>query len=193
MTSTLTVGNRSSAVTQLQQQLAKLGHYKAKVDGDYGPITKKAVASFEKKAGLKADGVADGKTRDALAKAAKPSVPALKVGSSGAKVKQLQQNLQALGFYKSAVDGSYGPVTRAAVQAFEKKHGWKADGIAGSRVQETAAKEAKALPKPTWQTVKAPPEDYRVVTFRGAKVNVRTKVMIERAESYMKAMGLKSK
>lgn len=193
MTSTLNVGVRSSAVTQLQQQLAKLGHYKAKVDGDYGPVTKKAVASFEKKAGLKADGVADGKTRDALAKAAKPSVPSLKVGSSGPKVKALQQHLKTLGFYKSTVDGSYGPVTKAAVQAFEKKHGWTPDGIAGSRVQETAAKEAKAKPKPSWQTVKAPPSDYRVVSFRGVKVNVRTRVMVERAESYMKAMGLSSK
>ncbi len=194
MTSTLNVGARSSAVTQLQQQLAKLGHYKARVDGSYGPITKKAVAAFEKKAGLKADGVADGRTRDAIAKAVKPAGPkALKVGSSGPAVKTLQSQLKQLGYYKAAVDGSYGPVTRAAVQAFERKHGWKADGIAGATVQATLAKEVKAQPKPSWQTVKAPPADYRIVSFRGVKVNVRTRVMIERAESYMKKMGINSR
>lgn len=195
MTSTINVGTRSSAVTQLQQQLAKLGHYKSKIDGDYGPVTKKAVAAFEKKAGLKVDGIADGKTRDAIAKAAKPSVSALKVGSSGARVKTLQSQLKALGYYKSTVDGSYGPVTKAAVQAFERKHGWKADGIAGATVQATLAKEVKALPKASesWKTVKAPPADYRVVSFRGVKVNVRTRVMIERAESYMKQMGINSR
>lgn len=194
MTSTLNVGTRSSAVKVMQQQLAKLGHYTVRVDGDYGPLTKKAVASFEKARGLRADGVADGQMRDALAKAvAPPPLKALKVGSSGPSVRALQTRLQALGFYKSTIDGSYGPVTKAAVQAFERKHGWNADGIAGNRVQETAKKEAAALPKPSWQTVPAPRSDYRVISYRGVKVNVRTRVMIERAESYMRKMGLGSK
>lgn len=191
MTSTLTVGNRSAAVTQLQRQLSKLGLYKAKVDGSYGPITKQAVSAFEKQHQLKADGIADGKTRDALAKATAPG--AVKQGMSGARVKTLQTQLQRLGFYKAPVDGSFGPVTRAAVQAFERKHGWTADGVAGARVQATLAKEVKALPKPSWKTVGPPPSDYRIVTFRGVKVNVRTRVMIERAESYMKQMGINSK
>ncbi len=193
MTSTLNVGARSSAVTQLQQQLAKLGHYTARIDGAYGPVTKKAVSAFEKKQGLKADGIADGKTRDALAKATAPG--SLKVGASGARVKTLQTQLKKLGLYKATVDGSFGPVTKAAVQAFERKHGWTPDGVAGARVQAQLAKEVKALPKAstTWKTVKAPPADYRVVSFRGAKVNVRTRVMIERAETYMKQMGINSR
>ncbi|MDP3154443.1 MAG: peptidoglycan-binding protein [Archangium sp.] len=193
MTSTLTVGTRSSAVTQLQQQLSKLGHYKAKVDGSYGPVTKKAVSSFEKQHNLKADGIADGKTRDALAAAATTPAAPVKQGMSGAKVKTLQTQLQRLGFYKAPVDGSFGPVTKAAVQAYERKNGWKPDGIAGARVQASLAKDVKALPKADWKTVAAPPADYRIVNFRGVKVNVRTRVMIERAESYMKQMGINTK
>lgn len=194
MTSTLSVGNRSAAVTQLQQQLAKLGLYKAKVDGSYGPITKHAVSAFEKQQGLKADGIADGKTRDALAKVTAPATgAALKQGMSGAKVKTLQTQLQRLGLYRAPVDGSFGPVTKAAVQAFERKRGWNADGVAGARVQAALAEEVKALPKEDWKTVGAPPADYRIVNFRGVKVNVRTRVMIERAESYMKKMGINSK
>lgn len=190
MTSTLTVGTRSSSVTQLQQQLSKLGFYKAKVDGSYGPVTKQAVSSFEKQHKLKADGIADGKTRDALAAAATAPV---KQGMSGAKVKTLQTQLQRLGFYKAPVDGSFGPVTKAAVQAYERKNGWKPDGVAGARVQAALAKEVKALPKADWKTVAPPPSDYRIVNFRGVKVNVRTRVMIERAESYMKQMGINTK
>lgn len=191
MTSTIAPGARSSAVTHLQQQLAKLGLYKARVDGDYGPITKKAVSSFEKQHQLKADGVADGRTRDALAKATAPGP--VKQGMSGARVKSLQNQLQRLGLYKAPVDGSFGPVTKAAVQAFERKHGWNPDGVAGARVQAALAKEVKALPKPNWKTVGPPPADYRIVSFRGVRVNVRTRVMIERAESYMKQMGINSK
>lgn len=194
MTSTLTVGNRSSAVTQLQQQLSKLGFYKAKVDGSYGPITREAVSSFEKQHKLKADGIADGRTREALAAATAPAAAApVKQGMSGAQVKTLQAQLQRLGFYKAPVDGSFGPVTKAAVQAFERKHGWTPDGVAGARVQAMLAKEVKALPKADWKTVAAPPSDYRIVNFRGVKVNVRTRVMIERAESYMKQMGINTK
>ncbi len=197
MTTTLTVGQRSSAVRQLQQQLAKLGHYKSTIDGSYGPVTRRAVAAFEKAKGLKADGIADPKTRSALSQAATtPATSALRQGMSGAKVKQLQTQLKKLGYYTASVDGSFGPVTKRAVQAFERKQGWKADGIAGAQVQAALAKAAAAKPAPSgasWQTVGAPPADYRIVSFRGVRMNVRTRVMIERAEKYMKQMGINSK
>ena len=195
MTSTLSVGTRSAAVRAMQQQLAKLGQYKEVIDGQYGPVTKKAVAAFEAANGLRADGVADGTTRDAIARAA-TNAKALFPGMIGARVEKLQAQLKRLGLYKAEVDGQYGPVTRAAVRAFERKHGWRTDGIAGQRVQEQLAKEVSKLPpppKPTWKTVKAPPSDYRIISFRGVKVDVRTRVMVERAESYMKKMGINSK
>lgn len=194
MTSTLTVGNRSTAVTRLQQQLSKLGLYKVSADGVYGPITRAAVSSFERAHGLKADGIADPTTRSAISAALKPST-ALRQGMTGERVETMQAQLQRLGLYQAPVDGRFGPVTQKAVQAFERAHGWRPDGVAGNRVQQTLAKEVKALPAPSqsWKTVKAPPADYRVVQYRGARVNVRTRVMIERAESFMKQMGLNSK
>ncbi|MFT3706041.1 MAG: peptidoglycan-binding protein [Archangium sp.] len=197
MTSTLNVGTRSAAVKALQTQLAKLGQYKAPIDGQYGPVTKKAVAEFEAANGFRTDGVADGTTRDAIARAAESKV-ALFPGMVNSRVKNLQSQLQRLGFFKGDVGGHYGPITRAAVRAFEKKHGWNQDGIAGKRFQETIAKEVKALPpapkpKETWKTVKAPPADFRHIPFRGVTVNVRTRVMVERAESYMRKMGINSK
>lgn len=197
MTSTLSVGTRSAAVRTMQEQLKKLGQYKAVIDGQYGPVTKKAVAAFETANGFRADGVADGTTRDAIARAAS-NPRALFPGMVGERVKTLQSQLKRLGFFKGDVGGHYGPVTREAVRAFERKHGWSADGIAGRRLQDQLAKEVKALPpapKPpeNWKNVKAPPEDYRIISYRGVKVDVRTKVMVERAESYMKKMGISSK
>ncbi len=190
--STLREGMRSAAVKQLQQQLDKVGTFNGPTTGYYGPITKGAVAAFERSHGLRADGIADPVTRAAIAKAATPSV-VLKEGMTGARVTKLQAQLQRLGFFHQAPTGYFGPITRAAVMAFEKKIGVRVDGNAGARVQAELAKRVAALPPaptPSWQNVAPPPNDYRVVSFRGVKVDVRTRVMIQRAESYMHKLGV---
>lgn len=60
----------------------------------------------------------------------------LLVGTRGGDVASLQGNLQQRGFYKGAVDGDFGPLTRDAVVAYQTKRGLTADGIVGP---ETAA------------------------------------------------------
>lgn len=55
----------------------------------------------------------------------------LQVGSSGSKVKTMQQRLISLGWLEGKADGEYGGATQAAVQAFQKSSGLWADGIAG--------------------------------------------------------------
>lgn len=55
-------GSRGNEVRQIQSKLKQLGHYKGSVDGIFGSDTKKAVISFQKSCGLKADGVAGPKT-----------------------------------------------------------------------------------------------------------------------------------
>jgi len=57
--------------------------------------------------------------------------PALHNGSQGEKVWKMQERLQALGYYQGEVDGQFGPGTRDAVIAFQKKNGLDADGLAG--------------------------------------------------------------
>ena len=47
----------SAKVKAVQQTLAKDGLYKGKVDGMIGPVTTNAVKAFQKKNGLKADGI----------------------------------------------------------------------------------------------------------------------------------------
>ena len=71
--------------------------------------------------------------------------PALHNGSQGEKVWKLQERLQALGYYMDAVDGQFGPGTRDAVIAFQKKNGLDADGLAGEETQRVLYSE-EAIP-----------------------------------------------
>lgn len=61
---------------------------------------------------------------------------ALKRGSRGDLVRQLQTRLRSWGYYSGTVDGVYGAKTESAVRAFQKRNGLTADGIVG---QKTAA------------------------------------------------------
>ena len=56
--------------------------------------------------------------------------PLLGYGSSGSWVKTLQEMLNRNG-YNLAVDGKYGPKTKAAVIGYQKAHGLKVDGLVG--------------------------------------------------------------
>lgn len=57
----------------------------------------------------------------------------LKPGDTGPEVKQLQQALASLGYYKGAIDGQYGPATKDAVTAFQTASHLTADGVAGPK------------------------------------------------------------
>ena len=54
-----------------------------------------------------------------------------RLGSSGSEVKQIQQKLKSLGYYKGSVDGIYGTQTKKAVTSFQRNCGITADGICG--------------------------------------------------------------
>lgn len=49
------------------------------------------------------------------------------------QTKTIQTRLKNWGYYTGAVDGIYGPKTKAAVIAFQKKNGLVADGIVGPK------------------------------------------------------------
>jgi len=55
----------------------------------------------------------------------------LSLGSQGPDVTELQKALTTLGFYKGAIDGYFGPLTQAAVKAFQKKYGLPVTGYFG--------------------------------------------------------------
>ena len=59
-------GSRGEEVKQIQTKLKRWGYYKGAIDGIYGSGTLSAVKAFQRKNGLKADGVAGTKTLNAM-------------------------------------------------------------------------------------------------------------------------------
>jgi hypothetical protein len=62
-----------------------------------------------------------------------PARPTLRLGDRGDNVVFLQQRLKALGFFNSVIDGDFGPLTRTAVIAMQRRSNLTADGIVGPR------------------------------------------------------------
>jgi hypothetical protein len=75
------------------------------------------------------------------------AVATLKKGSTGAAVKQLQTDLNTLGYDVGTVDGTYGTKTVSAVRAFQKDHGLTVDGIAGMNTQAAIDEAVKGAGK----------------------------------------------
>lgn len=63
----------------------------------------------------------------------------LRPGDDGARVRQLQRDLSALGYWLGTPDGTYGHLTSQAVMALQKSAGLSRDGIAGPRTLEALA------------------------------------------------------
>jgi len=71
-----------------------------------------------------------------------PEDASLRPDDEGARVRQLQEDLVALGYSTGGVDGKYGPATERAVREFQTSSGLVVDGVAGP---ETLAALAEAL------------------------------------------------
>lgn len=180
---TLKTGSSGAEVKELQQRLKELKYYTGSVDGDFGAGTEAAVREFQQNNGLGVDGKAGKKTLEALYNyyavpkssssgssatskpTAKPTATPvisdntyLKVGSSGTKVKQMQQRLIELGYLEGKADGSFGAATEAAVTAFQKRSGLWNDGIAGPdtlrALYASSAKKANAAAASIGETLK---------------------------------------
>ena len=61
-------------------------------------------------------------------------------GCSGEEVRVLQQALIDLGYLEGTADGTFGDQTEAAVRAFQRAYGLKADGLAGTKTRTKLAK-----------------------------------------------------
>lgn len=81
----------------------------------------------------------------------------LKVGSTGAEVRKMQNRLKELGYLKGSADGDFGAATESAVKSFQAQNGLAVDGKAGTatlnKLYSANAKKAPAnvtnTPKPT--------------------------------------------
>lgn len=160
---TLKYGSSGSRVTELQNNLKKLGYSVGTVDGKFGAATKRAVIAFQSANGLTPDGLAGTQTLamitakvQALENSGSSSSSSgstssgstssnsstsdltrtLRRGYTGADVTKVQNRLKELGYYTGTVDGVYGLGSMAAVKAFQEKNGLTADGLAGAKTFE---------------------------------------------------------
>ncbi len=74
-TASLALGAKGASVVALQQALNQYGA-KLKADGDFGPVTQRAVVEFQKANGLKPDGIVGAVTRGVLTSGRAKSVAA---------------------------------------------------------------------------------------------------------------------
>lgn len=73
----------------------------------------------------------------------------LKLGSSGAEVRSVQQRLKALRYNIGTVDGDFGQATEAAVKAFQARNGLAPDGVVGTQTLNKLNSSSALPPRPT--------------------------------------------
>lgn len=152
-TDVLKLGSRNQAVKKLQQDLKQLNYFVGNPTGYFGPITKDAVASFQKDKSLTVDGIAGSKTlsllQNSLAKGLQDNVGgenfSLRLGSKGEEVTSLQKRLQRLNYFKGKITGYFGPYTKDVVIKFQKDKGLTVDGIVGVGTQKAIDKAIQEL------------------------------------------------
>lgn len=149
---TLKKHDKSEEVNDLQYRLMDLGYLDIDEPTNYfGSSTETAVILFQRQHGLQQDGVAGNETQTILF-SDEAEHYCLKEGADGADVKALQEQLVELGYMsEKEVDRVYGPVTIAAVEAFQKRNNLHVDGLAGEKTLELLysdnAKISKELQK----------------------------------------------
>lgn len=157
-------GDSGTSVATIQRQLNRIAKDypffgTVSVDGSFGASTETLVKRFQKQFNLTQDGVigratwykisyiyvsvkdlaeltSEGETVSGSLSSGAWDGTALRVGSTGAAVEQVQFWLNTLSQFNSAlpsltVDGVYGSGTAAAVRIFQREAGLTADGVVG--------------------------------------------------------------
>ena len=151
-------GTTGSEVVGIQRCLQRLGYFTGPVTGKFGNLTTSAVAKFQQANGLPPVGYVGFQTQRILqAKCYGRTIASnhirhnsinynynngynngeLRLGSRGAAVSKLQQDLQILRLYNGAITGYFDSDTQRAVIQFQQTYGLPTDGVVGTRTQDT--------------------------------------------------------
>jgi murein DD-endopeptidase MepM/ murein hydrolase activator NlpD len=120
-------------VAALQVALRAHDRYAGTVDGFAGPLTRSGVRAFQRRHGLRADGLAGTRTRRALGRLGRHPYGSrpLRPGAVGWDVSTLQFLLAWHGFPNASLDGGFGAHVERALLHFQRRAGLTADGVAG--------------------------------------------------------------
>ncbi len=152
---------RLANTAALQVALRAEGVYGGDVDGLRGAGTTRAVRTFQRSAGLPADGVVGRRTRTALGRRGGPGWGArsLAQGAQGWDVAALQFRLAIRGFPSGPIDGGFGARTTAAVRRFQAYAGLPPDGVVGPGTRRAFSRTWPRSPLPVGRPVAAPVGD----------------------------------
>ena len=133
----------------LQVVLKSYGYYTSKIDGDFGPASKKALKEFQSSNNLVSDGILGKNTCKTLnnkTNVVKKTIKATNyIDTESQKAKSteilnVQKRLSELGLYSGEIDGINGSLTKIAIKNFQNKAGLTPDGIIGPKTLSALAK-----------------------------------------------------
>jgi peptidoglycan hydrolase-like protein with peptidoglycan-binding domain len=151
--------SETARILRLQASLTVLGHDTGGVDGIVGPATRNAISRFQQAQNMRVDGNASVALSNQVEKAL---------------TRDVQQQLNRLGFDPGPVDGLFGENTQMAITAFERQQGMPVSG----QVSPALAARLEAL-----QTLTdAPPEPPAIV--------VTDEQPIRTAQTHLHTLGL---
>ena len=126
----------------LQVVLKNYGYYTSKIDGDFGPASKKALKEFQSSNNLVSDGILGKNTCKTLnnkSNVVKKTINASNIVNTNSQktnsteLLNVQKRLSELGFYSGEVDGINGSRTKIAIKNFQSRAGLTPDGIIGPK------------------------------------------------------------
>jgi LysM repeat protein len=155
----------SARVAALQIGLRAHGFAPGPVDGVRGPMTTRALRSFQREHGIRATGRFGRATRRALGRRGHPLLGQreLAVGAVGWDVAVLEFRIRKYGLRRRAVDGRFTRRTAIALRRYQSRRGLDPDGIAGPRTYRALAGRATA---PTVSHVVAAGESFFSISAR---------------------------
>lgn len=139
----------------LQKRLRAMGYFEGECTGSFGDLTQKAVAAFQADNALEATGSADAVLWELIYSGSAVSRRRLDVlaqGDTGVNVTQIQQQLNALGYYALEASGSFDSTTETALRLFQMASGMPATGTAdGDTIAALMSDAARPLSDPAAQ------------------------------------------
>lgn len=152
-------GDSGEEVTHLQHLLMKSGYYDGPITGYFGELTEEAVKQAQQAQGQSVDGIADERLISSLQNSGdNAALVQLARGDSGEAVIDLQNNLQASGYYDGPVTGFFGSLTEAAVIKFQEAKGLSVNGIADEKTLSLLNEEIRAMSSATAAASASAPE-----------------------------------
>src|SRR5699024_9631857 len=120
------LGKRNTQVTAFKKKMNKTQFSGISVTNYYGDYTENRVKEFQRFVGLRANGIADSKTRSELDK----YLSGYKKGSSSKAIANFKKKLNKVGFSGNTVTNYFGDYTKKKVKEFQKNYGLNANGVA---------------------------------------------------------------